>query len=522
MSSHKSSNPLTRREALRKVGNGFGMMAFAGMLNSSLAKAGAVLDSEGNIGVASLDHPQRIKRVIFLFMNGGCSSIDSFDPKPALEKYDGQPLPGGTIKTERRTGELMKSPFKFKKYGQCGMDVSELWPNLGEVADDICWVRSVFTEIPNHEPSCLMMNTGANQAGRPSMGAWLTYGLGTENQNLPGYVVLCPDVPTTVGPPLWSNGFLPAVNQGTFISNRVQTAPDGAGGAAEGEMMTEEMPDDMSKETEKDKDGKEKPKKVVIERTFDPKKLVSFVNNPKFSLTEQRRELDLLQKLEGMRETAVGTDQQVEGVIKSMEVAYRMQTEAPEVFDVRKESQATLDLYGPGPVARGALTAVRLAEKGVRMTQVYYSKGDPWDAHGDILAHKVNAKNSDQAFAAVIKDLKQRGMWKDTLVVCGSEFGRTPVREVGGASGSVKRGRDHNPFGFTMWLAGGAVKGGHIHGATDDFGFKAIDKPVHVHDIHATILYLFGIEHTKLTYRYSGRDFRLTDVSGEVLHDLIA
>ena len=287
-------------------------------------------------------------------MNGGCSSIDSFDPKPALEKYDGQPLPGGTIKTERRTGELMKSPFKFKKYGQCGMDVSELWPHLGEVADDICWVRSVYTDIPNHEPSCLMMNTGANQAGRPSMGAWLTYGLGTENQNLPGYVVLCPDVPTTVGPPLWSNGFLPAINQGTFISNRVQTASDTPGGGADGEMMTEEMPEDRSKETEKDKDGKEKPKKVVIERNFDPKKLVSFVNNPKFSLLEQRRELDLLQKLENMREAATGTDQQVEGVIKSMEVAYRMQTEAPEVFDVRKESQATLDMYGPGPVARGA------------------------------------------------------------------------------------------------------------------------------------------------------------------------
>jgi hypothetical protein len=329
-------------------------------------------------------------------------------------------------------------------------------------------------------------------------------------------------VPTTVGPPLWSNGFLPAVNQGTFISNRVQTASDTPGGGADGEMMTEEMPEDRSKETEKDKDGKEKPKKVVIERNFDPKKLVSFVNNPKFSLLEQRRELDLLQKLENMREATTGTDQQVEGVIKSMEVAYRMQTEAPEVFDVRKESQATLDMYGPGPVARGALTAVRLAEKGVRMTQVYYSKGDPWDAHGDIFAHKVNAKNSDQAFAAVIKDLKGRGLWKDTLVVCGSEFGRTPVREVGGASGSVKRGRDHNPFGFTMWLAGGAVKGGTIYGATDEFGFKAIEKPVHVHDIHATILYLFGIEHTKLTYRYSGRDFRLTDVSGEILHDLIA
>jgi hypothetical protein len=488
--SHKARNPLTRREALCRIGNGFGMMAFASTVAKSLSAA------------SPIEHPQRVKRVIFLFMNGGCSSIDSFDPKPALEKYDGQPLPGGEIKTERRTGELMKSPFKFKKYGQCGMDVSELWPHLGEVADDICWVRSVHTEIPNHEPSCLMMNTGANQAGRPSMGAWLTYGLGSDNQNLPGYVVLCPEVPTTVGPPLWSNGFLPAINQGTFISNRVGT----------GEEEPEPMP-------EMPETGKKEAKKVVIERTFDPKKLISYVNNPKFSLKQQRRELDLLNDLEKMRGVQ---DPQVEAVIKSMEVAYRMQTEAPEVFDIRKESQATLDLYGPGPVARGALTAVRLAEKGVRMTQVYYSKGDPWDAHGDIFAHKVNAKNSDQAFAAVIKDLKSRGMWQDTLVVCGSEFGRTPVREVGGASGAVKRGRDHNPFGFTMWLAGGAVKGGTIYGATDDFGFKAVEKPVHVHDIHATILYLFGLEHTKLTYRYSGRDFRLTDVSGNVLHDLIA
>jgi len=519
MSFHKSRNPVTRREALLRVGNGFGMMAFAGMVGRSLANADTIIKPDGTTGVAKLDHPQRIKRVIFLFMNGGLSHVDSFDPKPALEKYDGQPLPGGTVKTERRTGELMKSPFKFKKYGQCGMDVSELWPHLGEVADDICWVRSVYTDIPNHEPSCLMMNTGANQAGRPSMGAWLTYGLGTENQNLPGYVVLCPAVPTTVGPPLWSNGFLPAINQGTYISNRVQTAADNPDG-----MPGEDMPPEMPREAkaEKDKDGKDKPKKVVIERNFDPKKLVSYVNNPKFSLVEQRRELDLLQKLEKMREAQTGADPQVEAVIKSMEVAYRMQTEAPDVFDVRKESQAVLDMYGPGAVARGCLTAVRLAEKGVRMTQVYYSQGDPWDAHGDIMAHKTNAKNSDQGFAAVIKDLKTRGLWKDTLVVCGSEFGRTPVREVGGAGAGIKRGRDHNPFGFTMWLAGGAVKGGSIYGATDDFGFKAIEKPVHVHDIHATILYLFGIDHTKLTYRYSGRDFRLTDVSGNVLHDLVA
>lgn len=512
---HKSPNPTTRREALRRMGNGFGMMAFAGMLGESMARAGAVLTPDGGVaGAHKLDHPAKVKRVIFLFMNGGCSAIDSFDPKPMLDKYDGQPMPGGSIKTERRTGELMKSPFAFKKYGQCGMDLSELWPKLGEVADDVCWLRSVYTEIPNHEPACLMMNTGANQAGRPSLGAWLTYGLGTENRNLPGFVVLCPTMPTTVGSPLWSNGFLPAINQGTFISSRIQTPPGQEG-------MGMDAPMEEAKE-EKDKDGKPKPKPVKVERAFDPKKLVSYVNNPKFELVEQRRELDLLQKIEAMNKARTGEDAQVEAVLKSMETAYRMQTEAPEVFDVRKESQATLDLYGEGTTARGCLQAVRLVEKGVRMVQVYYSSGDPWDAHGDIMAHKTNAKASDQPFAAVIKDLKQRGLWKDTLVVCGSEFGRTPVREVGGGGGAVKKGRDHNPHGFTMWLAGGAVKGGTIRGTTDDFGFKAAEKPTHVHDVHATILHLLGIDHTKLTYRFSGRDFRLTDVDGHVLHDIIA
>src|SRR5580658_7911255 len=273
MLDHKSSNPVSRRDALRRVGNGFGMMAFADMLGNSLARAMPLAGADGvTLGAAKLDYPQRVKRVIFLFMNGGLSSIDSFDPKAALDKYDGQPLPGGTIKTERRTGELMKSPFKFKKYGQCGMDVSELWPHLGEVADDICWIRSVYTEIPNHEPSCLMINTGANQAGRPSMGAWITYGLGTENQNLPGYVVLCPDIPTTVGPPLWSNGFLPAIHQGTYISNKVQTlGPDG-------QPVTD--PPDMpppADSMDKDKDKKdEKLKKVVVEKNFDPKKILNF------------------------------------------------------------------------------------------------------------------------------------------------------------------------------------------------------------------------------------------------------
>ncbi len=538
MSFHKKTNPATRREALRRMGNGFGMAAFASMLNSSIARAAGIAGPDGSTGAIKLDHPQKVKRVIFLFMNGGLSTVDSFDPKPMLDKYDGQPLPGAQVKTERGTGALMKSPFKFKKYGQSGMEVSELWPNIGEVADDICFIRSVYTEIPNHEPSCLMMNTGANQAGRPSLGAWVTYGLGTENQNLPGFVVLCPDVPTTVGPPLWSNGFLPAINQGTFISSKVQTPPEGEG-AMEPEKPKDAAPKaekakEMVSKDEKPKDEKavvakaddkakdDQDKKVVVEKNFDPKKLISYVNNPKFELTEQRRELDLLQKIEKLKTQRVGEDPQVEAVLKSMEVAYRMQTEAPAVFDIRKESEATQKMYGPGSTARACLTGVRLLEKGVRMVQVYYAKGDPWDAHGDIMAHKVNAKNSDQPFAAVVKDLKARGLWKDTLIVCGSEFGRTPVREVGGGGGSVKKGRDHNPFGFTMWLAGGAVKGGMTYGATDDFGFKAVEKPVHVHDIHATILHLMGIDHTKLTYRYSGRDFRLTDVSGNVLHDVIA
>jgi hypothetical protein len=484
--SHRSPRPVTRRDALCTIGNGFGMLAFAGLVGDSLAAAGAFDTQQGLIDTRKLDHAARAKRVIFLFMNGGLSQVDSFDPKPMLDKYHGQPLPGGFVATERKTGALLKSPFAFKKYGESGMEVSELFPYLGECVDDMCFVRSVYTDIPNHEPSMLMMNTGHTQAGRPSLGSWLTYGLGSDNKNLPGYVVLCPDVPTTVGPPLWNNAFLPAVNQGTFISDKP------------------ERPDQL------------------IGKDFDPKKLVSFIHNSEFTLPEQRRELDLLEKLDKMRQSGEARDPQLEAAISSMEVAYRMQTEAPEVFDIRKESEATLKLYGTGSTARGCLMAVRLVEKGVRMVQVYYAKGDPWDHHGDIQLHRKNAKDSDQPYAAVIKDLKSRGLLKDTLVVCGSEFGRTPVVEVGGGAGPTQNGRDHNPFGFTMWLAGGGIKGGMTYGATDDFGFKAIEKPVHVHDLHATILHLMGIDHTKLTYRFSGRDFRLTDVAGNVIHDIIA
>ena len=370
---HRSPQPVTRRDALCRIGNGFGMLAFASLVGESIVRAAGpeIAGQDGALDARKLDHPARARHVIFLFMNGGLSQVDSFDPKPMLDKYHGQPLPGGSIATERKTGALMRSPFTFKKYGRCGMDVSELFPYVGECADDICWIRSVCTDIPNHEPSMLMMNTGHTQVGRPSLGSWLTYGLGTDNKNLPGYVVLCPEVPTTVGPPLWNSAFLPATHQGTYI------------------------PDKVEKQDEKNLVGKD----------FDPKKLISYISNEKFTLTEQRRELDLLQSLNRLQmERDAAPDPQLEATIQSMEVAYRMQTEAPDVFDVRKESEATLKLYGPGSTARGCLTAVRLVQRGVRMVQVYYGKGDPWDAHADIQAHRKNARDSDQPFAAVIKD----------------------------------------------------------------------------------------------------------------------
>jgi hypothetical protein len=464
------------------MGGGFGMLSFASLIGQQLAAAG-VSQPENPWMIRDPHFKPKAKSVIFLFMNGGMSQVDTFDPKPMLEKYDGQPLPGPIPQHERKTGGLMKSPFSFKKYGQSGIDVSEVFPHVGSVIDDICVIRSMHTEIPNHEPALLMMNTGANQTGRPSMGSWLTYGLGQSNKNLPAFVVLCPDVPTTVGPPLWNSAFLPPTYQGTYISDNVH------------------------------------------DKEFDAEKLIPNIYNAKFDAAQQRKELDLIEAMNkaGMEQTGAH-DPQLEATIDSMEVAYRMQTEAPDVFNVTKETAAVQKLYGEGSTARGCLTAARLVERGVRMVQVYYAKADPWDHHFDIQLHRKTAHDSDQPFAAVIKDLKSRGLLDQTLVVCGSEFGRTPVVEMGSGfmGGQTHNGRDHNPHGFTMWLAGGGVKGGMVYGSTDEFGWKAVDKPVHVHDLHATILYLLGIDHTRLTYRYSGRDFRLTDVAGNVIHDIIA
>ena len=476
----QAGQPMTRREALCRMGAGFGMLSLASLLGDTIARAEDDRKSWMLPGVKP-----KAKHVIFLFMNGGLSQVDSFDYKPMLAKYNGKPMPGGDLQHERKTGSLMQSPFEFKRYGKSGKYVSEIFPHLGQCVDDMCFVQSVYTEIPNHEPALLMMNTGANFAGRPSMGAWMTYGLGTENKNLPGFVVLCPDVPTTVGPPLWGSAFLPAMHQGTYVSDRVE------------------------------KSG------------FDPQKLIADVHNDRFDLTSQRRELDVLKQLDemNMRSAEDGAhDAQLEATIGSMETAYRMQTEAPDVFDVRKESAAVVKMYGEGSTARGCLTAARLIERGVRVVQVYYAKGDPWDHHFDIEMHRKTARDSDQPFAALIQDLKTRGLLDETIIVAGSEFGRTPVVELGSGfnGGQTHNGRDHNPHGFTMWIAGGGFKRGFTYGKTDDFGWKAIENPVHVHDIHATILYQLGIDHTKLTYRYSGRDYRLTDVSGNVIHDLLA
>jgi hypothetical protein len=463
------SNRLTRRDLLRTVGTGFGMAGLASTLGVA-----ATTPNFNPLAPKSPHFPARAKHVIFLFLNGGPSQVDTFDPKPMLEKYHGQPAPTPNLKTERKTGTLLKSPFAFKKYGQSGIEISDLFPQLGRHADDLCVIRSMFTDRPNHEPSLFMMNCGDKFSGRPSMGSWITYGLGTENQNLPGYVVMCPGLPV-LGPPLWTSAFLPGVYQATYIPNGEKT----------------------------------------------PEKLVQYVHNPEIKLPEQRRQLDLLNQLNAIDLRRSGDDPQLEATIQSAEVAYRMQTEAPDVFDIAKEPEAVRKRYGDTDFGRGCLMALRLVGKGVRMVQVYYGNDQPWDNHDDILIHRRLAANADPAIASLLEDLKLRGLLQDTLVIVSGEFGRTPAVEVSGLV-KLQNGRDHNSAAFSTVLAGGGVKGGITYGQTDDFGFKVVEKGVHPHDLHATALHLLGLDHTKLTYRYSGRDFRLTDVAGEVVKDIIA
>ncbi len=460
----------SRRDLLQKMGTGLGTLGLAGILSEQGLLAGEASGAAGGpLAPRQPMFPARAKRIIHLFMNGGPSQVDTFDPKPALEKYDGQRPPGADLKTERKTGGLMKSPFRFEKRGQSGLEVSEIFPHLGACMDDLCVIRSMHTNIPNHEPSLLMMTSGETQPTRPSMGSWLLYGLGTENQNLPGFVVLCPGKPV-VGPALWGNRFLPGIFQGAQINNS----------------------------------------------SMNPQNVIRDISNAQVSRAAQREQLDLMKRMNELHlARRGGSDNPLESRIQSMEMAFRMQTEAQDVFDLSRETKSTRDAYGQGEFADGCLAARRLVERGVRMVQVFYGNGQPWDDHDNIASHADKARAVDQPIAALIRDLKERGLFEDTLILWGGEFGRTPVSE--GA-----KGRDHNNHGFTVWLAGGGVRGGMAYGATDEFGFAAMENKVHVHDLHATILHLMGIDHEKLTYRYSGRDFRLTDVHGRVVSDLFA
>ena len=468
----------SRRQVLKKFAGGFGMLGLSGLLAQDVI-ADTVRDAASSNPLAQKapPYPARAKRVIFLFMSGGPSHVDLFDPKPRLATDNGKPLPFEMPKLLRtKTGNLLQSPWKFKKHGQCGTEVSELLPNIASCVDDICVVRSMVADNINHNGACLQMNTGEQAFSRPSMGSWLLYGLGTENQNLPGFVVISPAQPAQ-GAPLWSSSFLPAAYQGTLVSNLKDPIPN--------------------------------------------------LKNARFGKDAQRDQLDALQKLNAMYGEGREEDSRLSARVESFELAFRMQAEAPVAFDVESESPETRKLYGIGEEAtdtfgRQCLMARRLAERGVRMVQVYHTQTSKrsscqlWDQHGGLKTELPNnCMATDKPIAGLLKDLKARGLLKDTLVVWGGEFGRTPTAES-------NDGREHHPFGFTMWMAGGGIKGGLVHGATDEFGWHAVQDKVHVHDLHATILHLMGIDHEKLTYRYSGRDYRLTDVSGNLVKAILA
>ena len=474
---------LTRRQLLKRCGMGMGALALSHMLaENGMAAPAGIAPTAGSLNPLSPRQPQfagTAKRVVHLFMNGGPSQVDTFDPKPMLTKYHGKELPTTNLRTERKTGAAFGSPWKFQKYGKSGIEVSDLYPHVAQSVDDLCVIRSMHADVPNHEPSLLLMNCGESRQVRPSFGSWVTYGLGTENQNLPGFVVMCPGGYPIQESQNWQNGFLPGSYQGTYVD---------------------------TKHTE-------------IE------KLIEHIKNNSVSQTDQRRQLDLLLKLNRDHEEARQRDAQLESRIQSFELAYRMQMDATDAFDITREPAHIREMYGTGTQARQMLITRRLLERGVRFIQVWSGAGQPWDSHDDLeLRHGELAKQSDQAIGALLKDLKQRGMLDDTLVIWGGEFGRTPVVELptpGSNAGKIN-GRDHNHHGFSMWLAGGGAKGGYVHGATDEFGFKAVEKPVHVHDLHATLMKMLGFDHEKFTYRYAGRDFRLTDVMGNVVDELIA
>jgi len=465
---------LSRRELLSRAGNGFGLVALAELLaTEALAGAGGEPDRASQpYAVRAPHHAARAKRVIFLYMPGGPSHVDLFDPKPRLIADDGKPLPFEKPKLERtKTGNLLASPWKFSRHGESGIEVSELLPRVASCIDDICVIRSMVADNINHTGAALQMCTGEQAFSRPSMGSWLVYGLGTENQNLPAFLVVSPAA-VFQGAQLWASSFLPSAYQGTLVRDL----------------------------------------RNPIANLTDP------CGNPE----RQRMKLDALRRLNEIHERDRVIDSQLDARIAAFELAFRMQRGAPEAFDIARESSQTHKLYGidnptTDQFGRQCLMARRLVERGVRFVQLFDAPANnAWDHHSGLRENLPKRCFAvDRPIAALLTDLKARGLLDDTLVLWGGEFGRTPTAEG-------TNGREHHPFGFTMWMAGGGVRGGMVHGATDEFGWHAVHDKVHVHDLHATILHLMGFNHEKLTYRHGGRDYRLTDVHGQVVRDILA
>lgn len=462
-----------RREALKQSAVGFGSIALAGLI-ADQSKA-AVIDP---LAAKPPHFTPKAKRMIFLFMKGGPSHVDTFEQKPMLDRDHGKPFPYDKPKVQfAPTGNLLKSPWKFSPHGQCGHMVSELFPNVARHVDDICFLHGLHGTNAAHGGALLKLHTGSDNFVRPSIGSWVTYGLGSENSSLPGFVTICPTL-AHGGVTNWGSAFLPAAYQGTPLGNASVSSKNAR---------------------------------------------VAFINNDKVSSQLQQLQLNALQKSNREFMDTTGPDQALEGRIASFELAFRMQNEMPKAEDLSQESEATRALYGLNdPITenfgRQCLMARRFLERGVRYVQVSHSDAFvQWDQHGDLKkGHTKNALEVDRPIAALLYDLKQRGLLEDTLVWWGGEFGRTPTAQGSGD------GRDHNPEGFTMWLAGGGVKGGYSHGATDDYGFFAEKGKVHIHDMHATILHLMGLDHERLTFKHAGRDFRLTDVHGRVIDEIIA
>ena len=468
---------LSRREMLRTTGLGIGAVAATNLL----AETGDL--DEGDRSPLALRKPHfapRARRIIHLFMNGGPSQIDTFDPKPELEKLNGKPLPDSLLKqlqpTQRnRAGHLFASPFAFRQHGESGIPISELFPHVAQHADDLCVIRSMQGEVANHSPGLLLTNCGHSTLARPSVGSWTMYGLGTESSELPGYVVLIPKGMPTAQSRNWTSSFLPGVYQGTHV--------------------------------ETDSGGDE---------------LIPNLTRRDVRRGSQRAQLSLTQSLNKAHQRRRPGDERLNSRMHSLELAFRMQSAATDAFNVTREPEHVRELYGDTTHGRTLLMARRLLERGVRYVQCYHGGGQPWDSHGSVVPNlKRLCGESDRPIGALLSDLKARGMLDDTLVIWGGEMGRTPTTQ--GKVADVNRvGRDHHIDGYTIWMAGGGVRGGSVYGATDDLGMSVTENPVTLHDLHATILHLLGLDHKRLTYRYSGRDFRLTDIHGNVLEEIVA